>query len=254
MDFLRSDYVEPWGYETKGPYHGGAIDEAGRMDEFMLNDEGWVVWVGEGNHYTEGVSKNLWGTSTTIAGVRYEWGIPFVARDAGGASRREIVSNFGSVDVGWGNTFRVGAGLSFNAQLQARIGREMHDSSLRVVSQNHPKTDQTGKPDELLKPLPAYWGLDGPGGAAHREDASFLKLRSIGVNYRLSDALLSRLGFSSMGMQSMSLGLVGRNVLNIKNCICADAESAISYTENRFGTERGYPPIRTFTADIAVTF
>jgi outer membrane receptor protein involved in Fe transport len=37
-----------------------------RSSEFQRNDEGLLVWVGPGNSFTDGETKKLWGTSTTI--------------------------------------------------------------------------------------------------------------------------------------------------------------------------------------------
>lgn len=44
-------------------------DAQAQASEFQVNDDGLLVWVGPGNSYTEGETKRLWGTSTTIGGA-----------------------------------------------------------------------------------------------------------------------------------------------------------------------------------------
>ena len=51
---------------------GLGICESLAPDFFEVNDEGWVVWVGKGNHFTEGIEKKLWGTTTKIGGIVYD--------------------------------------------------------------------------------------------------------------------------------------------------------------------------------------
>ena len=36
--------------------------------EFQVNDDGYLVWVGSGNTWKDGITKTLWGTSTNIDG------------------------------------------------------------------------------------------------------------------------------------------------------------------------------------------
>ena len=65
-------------------HHGGAL--ADRATEFMLNDDGLMVWVGEGNTYRDGFSNQLWGTTTSIGGATYNWGIPFLWQTVAGGN------------------------------------------------------------------------------------------------------------------------------------------------------------------------
>ncbi len=83
--------------ETLGTMYGFAFAQAGRGDfqpaaqarasEFQVNDDGLLVWVGPGNTYTEGETKKLWGTSTTIGTTNYGWGMPILAAGSDGQHR-----------------------------------------------------------------------------------------------------------------------------------------------------------------------
>jgi hypothetical protein len=52
----------------------------------------------------------------------------------------------------------------------------------------------------------------------------------------------------------MTVGLVGRNLLNVTNCPCPDAESAFDFVARGGSTVRGYPSTRSLTAEVGVTF
>jgi hypothetical protein len=245
-----------------GPHHGGRVWD--RRDEFEINDEGWLVWVGKGNHYTEGFSKNLWGTSTNIAGINYEWGIPNWWLGTDGAPRRERFATNAQHNFGWGNNLRLGAGLTAHMQWMAIVGQVIvdhnHSGFSDLASSKH---DQFGKPDQLKKPARAHFGINGPGGQYHKERADVMKLRTLSLNYALSPDNLDRLGLAGMGMRTLTLGLVGRDLLNIHNCACPDAEQSYFFlTPELEGTGRNhywtstmtYPSSATFTAEIQMTF
>ena len=51
------------------------------LNAWEVNDEGYLVPVGVGNHWYEGKSKKLWGTTVIIDGITYNWGVPQPAFD-----------------------------------------------------------------------------------------------------------------------------------------------------------------------------
>ena len=57
--------------------------QCGPGQEFQHNDQGFVVWVGEGNTWEDGFTKDLWGTTTNFEGypVPVQWGHPIVAQN-----------------------------------------------------------------------------------------------------------------------------------------------------------------------------
>ncbi|NIR71818.1 hypothetical protein GWO43_13165, partial [candidate division KSB1 bacterium] len=83
-----------------GPFHIREGEELGAMfgdrfirdlddlppgiprNQFNVNDDGYVVWVGEGNTFRDGIANTLWGLEsdplTDDRGVEhgYKWGMP----------------------------------------------------------------------------------------------------------------------------------------------------------------------------------
>ena len=54
------------------------LPEADRasISQFATNSDGYLVWVGDGNKVTEGISKTLWGRTSTGLSQTYNWGRP----------------------------------------------------------------------------------------------------------------------------------------------------------------------------------
>jgi TonB-linked SusC/RagA family outer membrane protein len=73
-----------WGERFLTDHAEIASRHSGAASQFQVNDDGYVVWVGEGNTWRDGISKGLWGTSGTVDGENYRWGVPILDRDEGG--------------------------------------------------------------------------------------------------------------------------------------------------------------------------
>jgi hypothetical protein len=60
-----SDHLPPW--------------LEGRTNEFAVNDDGYLVWVGideetgQPNSHRDGIAKDLWGQSLSAGGFTYQW-------------------------------------------------------------------------------------------------------------------------------------------------------------------------------------
>jgi TonB-linked SusC/RagA family outer membrane protein len=232
---------------------------AAHRNQFQVNDDGFVVWVGEGNTYRDGIAKSLWGTSTSIGGQNLQWGHVIAMRDESGATPFvEIGSGEPDLNLGWLNTVRRG-NLTLSAQFHASIGHQLFNGTnfyngILSMDQN---MEQAGKSDELKKPMSYYrtayagfqftnWGV---------EDASFLKLRTVSASYRVSDSLLDRVGLSAMGLDNVSLGVVGRNIFTITPYSGFDPEGGL-VSENRITALDwySYPLMRNLTATIEIGF
>jgi len=85
-------------------------------------------------------------------------------------------------------------------------------------------------------------------------DASFIKLSTLSANYNLTRSTIERLGVARLGMQSLSLGLIARNVLTLSNYSSWDPEAAVNLGTRVNSDGGGYPPTRSLTAEISVTF
>jgi TonB-linked SusC/RagA family outer membrane protein len=235
-------------------HHTGVVAE--HADEFQVNDDGYLVWVGEGNNYTEGISKDLWGTSTTIDGREYRWGMPFLEADELGAGERQKIGDSSHTNFGWLNNFRFGQ-FSLHAHLHAAIGGDAINRTYQelVVYNRAPEMDQGGKAEGDKKPIAYYTALEGgTGNDAWMEDGDYLKLRTVSLNYRLTDLQLRRFGLGALGMESMTLGLIGRNMLTITGYSGFDPEQALDFGNRQNQDRFSYPNTRNYTAEVQVTF
>jgi TonB-linked SusC/RagA family outer membrane protein len=231
-------------------------------NQFQVNDDGFLVWVGEGNSFRDGRAKNLWGTATNIGGRTLQWGHAFPMLAANGQPDFvKIGSGQPDLNLGWLNTVRRG-NLTVHAQLHASVGHEMFNAThfFNGILDADPKMDQSRKPDELKKPMSYYRGTQGVNVNWQytnwaMEDASYLKLRSVQATYRVPSTHLSRVGLSRMGFEDITLGLTARNIFTITGYSGFDAEGGL-FTENRITPQDwyAYPQMRNLTASIEIGF
>jgi TonB-linked SusC/RagA family outer membrane protein len=243
-----------WGYD--GAHHGGRVVDAGLLDEFEVNDDGYLVWVGSGNHYWEGFDKGLWGTQMTLDGFTYDWGTPFQMMDANGNRQRSQIGKMPATTVGWINQFRIGQ-LRLHVQLHGAFGGTASNEAYRglISSRRSPMMDQASKPDGLRKPLSYYQAVTPPG-SAMVQDGSFVKLRTLSASYEFNQQQLNGVGLGGMGVSSLTIGLVGRDLFTISEYDWLDPEVGNLNTRlpSSGAGANTYPPTRGLTAEIAVTF
>jgi hypothetical protein len=240
---------------------GGARSHA---SQFQVNDEGYLVWVGD-HDYTGGLvngqlTPGTWGTTSGLIGGRtYGWGLPIFEEDETGQTLRPSLGEAAAVNLGWLNSVRVGQ-LHLHAHFHASLGGVANNRAFQDLitsaSRNAPMLDQAGKPDGLKKPIGYYLAAVGSGGSTYiTEKADYLKLRTASVTYSLSRSAIQRLGLGRVGVESLTAGLVGRNVFTITPYSGFDPEQALNLNNrlNAVGTGT-YPSTRTLTAEISVTF
>lgn len=231
-------------------------------NQFQVNDDGYVVWVGEGNSYRDGKSRNLWGTSTSLGGRNLEWGHAIPMLDATGSPEFvKLGSGEPDLNIGWLNTVRWG-NLTLHAQLHASLGHELYNSThfFNGILDADPKMDQAGKPDELKKPMSYYRGTQGVNVAWQYtswgvEDASYLKLRTVQATYRFDDAMMQRVGLDRFGISNLTFGLTARNLFTITPYTGFDPEAGL-VSENRITPQDwyAYPQMRNLTASVELGF
>jgi TonB-dependent SusC/RagA subfamily outer membrane receptor len=227
---------------------------SGRSAEFQVNDEGYLVWVGSGNSYRDGISKQLWGTTMPGAPIPIRWGEPFPVLDATesvvyhklGSSLPDFAYGF-TTNVRWKNLDLIG-------ELRGQIGGHVFNrakQSLYFFSR-HRDVDQAGRPDELKKPITYYQALAGGGlfnfPETFLEDASYLKLGALSVRYRLASHQLARL-LGRMAPQELTLGVTGRNLATFTGYSGFDPEAGAPLSRIE---PLDYPQLRTIviTADL----
>lgn len=249
----------------------------GEGREFQVNDEGYVVWVGQGNSWREGITRNLWNTSTVGPwGVTLHWGMPIILRD------EECLDNPNSSCpaqiVELGNAlpdynFSIAQNFSYkrlsayalvDAQIGARIwNQSRHWAHLDFLAK---ETDQGGKSVETAKPTGYYFRTAPPdfGGATvggfydllaanshFVEDGSFIKLRELSISYNVGPI---------SGVGDWQFSVVGRNLFTKTNYMGWDPETGIA-TGSQSGSAAinrvdafNFPNPRTITIGISTSF
>ncbi len=261
---------EIWGvrwldsFDRLATHDGGAVSQF--SNQFARNDDGLIVWVGEGRTFRDGAGANgqvgddddLWGTQGNLGGRVYDWGMPIVERDETGGQPRQKIGDGTHVNLGWVNSVTFGA-LSLHAQMNAKVGGDAVNSQHQgMVNPRYraPMMDQAGREEGLKKPI-AYWVNLYNGASASTyfvEDGSYLKLRVLSANYRLTPTQLSRFGLARTGITSLQLGLIGRDLFTVSNFRGFDPEQGLAVTGAAQTAGSAYPPSRTFTAELQVTF
>lgn len=228
-------------------------DAQSAAGQFQVNDDGLLVWVGAGNSYTDGETKRLWGTTSTIGTTVYSWGMPIQLRDSvGNAAVVRIGDGNPDFRMGWSNT--VGwRSLQLFMLWDAQVGGNNYNNTNQRMYQygRSSDVDQTGKPQERKKTIEYYVALYSAASPTDYfvEDASFVKLRELSLRYRLPRALARAV--NRLGGESASLSLIGRNLLTLTTYKGYDPE--VGSVLNRFDSF-AYPRYRTVTGSVEITF
>jgi TonB-linked SusC/RagA family outer membrane protein len=217
---------------------------------FEVNDDGLLVAVGPGSHYTD---AGKWGTTVISNGTTYQWGMPIVRLDSTG--QQAIIR------IGSGNP-RFHYGVSNNVQwkgfqiyglLDTQVGGNIYNQNNQrsYQYQRSKDVDQVGKPDSLKKTID-YYSLVYNGNAIEDwfvESGGFVKLREVSVRYQLPQRLMARIpGVSGTGA---SVSLIGRNLKTWTRYSGYDPE--VGTVTNRLDSY-AYPQYRNFSAVLQLQF
>jgi hypothetical protein len=225
-------------------------------DEFDVNDDGYLVWVGAGNSWKDGVSKNLWGTQMVDpqTGRAYDWGIPFLKTDSLDIVTYEQVGR-SEPDLGWGwmNNVRY-KGFNLHLHLQGQIGGNVYNEGRQrtYFELKGAEQDQFGKSDETKKPFNYYTRLYN--GYDYTRDfvepGWYLKLRTVSLTYALGPSVLEPLRLA--GLSQIDLGLIMRNAYTWTDFKGWDPEAGSVL--NRIENEGVFPKMRQITGYVEITF
>ena len=232
-------------------------DAQARAAEFAPNSEGILVWVGPNNTPSDGETKKLWGTSTTIGSGVYGWGMPITKRDATG--------NAAVVKIGDGNPdYHLGLSnnvtwkeLSLYALMDLQVGGNVYNQTNQRMYQygRSDDVDQTGKAQGDKKTVDYYVALYAANSPTDYfvEPGGYLKLREVSARYRLSPRLLGPI--AKFGARGLSLGVIGRNLLTFTDYKGYDPEVSSSDRPTTIKLDSfGYPRYRTFTGSVQIEF
>ncbi len=238
--------------ELPAPFNA---DCGGATSSFQVNDDGWLVWVGSGYTWRDGITKNLWqaalpgcinsagqaqtvcsdplGTKTAPWGVGLNWGMPIILRDNTQAGVQVPVGH-ALPDFHFAITQNFQwKRLTLYGLLDANIGQYVWNQALSwsyldLLNRN---VDQDGKTVETAKPIGYYWRAGPPdqvgvGGLYdllapnnhNTEKASYAKLREASLSYHVGPV---------GGVGDWSVTAVGRNLFTITNYKGFDPEVGI---------------------------
>jgi len=222
-----------------------------QADEFQINDDGYLVWVGAGGNYTQG----RWGEETEIDDITYGWGLPFVLRDSLGNVRTERIGNGNpNFSLGWINRVQW-KNFTFHVHLHSQVGGQVYNHTRQRLYQyyRHGDLDQTGRPQELKKPIDYYFSIYNQNNytSAFVEDAGFIKLREATVQYSLRKQQLQKLGLSGLGAERITLGLIGRNLFTRTPYRGYDPEVGTVFQREDY---MAWPNTRTVTMNVEIQF
>jgi TonB-linked SusC/RagA family outer membrane protein len=228
-------------------HHGGSAMPF--LHEFQIDGEGNLVWVGEGNNWTDG----LWGRTRTINGFTYQWGMPFQMADADASRRRSMLGSFNHVNFGWLNNFRMGQ-VTLHSHVHAALGGVQSAPTVAYNTGRNPRlANQENIAREMRRPI-AYWVANTPPGTGNLAPRSFVKLRTLSLGYNVGRSQINRFGLNRMGLNNARLGLTGRDLLFFTQWPFFDPEVGDQATRRLGTTPAIYPSTRTLTADLTITF
>ena len=254
---------------------------------FRPNSQGFIVWVGANNQLTEGITRNLWrarlAQGTGPWGNRTNWGMPITMRCSDQPDRgicgKDSSGAIATLPLGnsfpkyhWGFSQNVDwKGLNLYGLLDAAHGQKVWNAQWAWSHGDLTSidVDQTGKSVETARPVGYYWrqgpsnsptsgSVAGVGGLYdvlrpnnfNVEDASYVKLREVSVNYRLGP-----IG----GNGDWKIGVVGRNLKTWTKFHGFDPEVGTSSGPLNSAVLTGvaaynYPKMRTYTVQLSSSF
>jgi hypothetical protein len=243
---------------------------------FQRNDQGWIVWVGEGNSWRDGITKNLWGTilpaSESPWNYPLQFGHPIVDRPLRGEPNEgvgivQILGNvFPDFRFSYSNTIQYKR-FNLYALLDGTIGHDIYNQGegWGLLDFNSAHFDQSGRSVETAKPVGYGWRVGGGEGAGTGgfydilgpnnyvvEDASYAKLREVSLTYQIGRV---------RGWGDWTVGLVGRNLLTFTKYSGYDPETGATGGNNQTGSGLinqvdafGFPTLRTYTLSLSTRF
>jgi hypothetical protein len=259
--------------EILGAFYGRrwmkALDELpswlkNTTDQWQVNDDGYLVPVGTGNTWRDGISKKLWGTSITLTGADgrtyvFPWGMPAPFREEDGNEFVKLGSSIPDFNVAFNTTFRY-KGLTTYLLFDAQIGGEIYNLTRQWAYRDlmSGENDQLGKSDETKKPLAYYSTLYSTNltNSHFVEDGTYLKLRELSLRYTFTRADLA--SFFGGWINRITVGVIGRNLLTWTNYKGYDPEVGNSTGGNEATVYRFdgfyYPNYRNYTGTIEIEF
>jgi TonB-linked SusC/RagA family outer membrane protein len=276
-------YGNIWGrafYKGCSTLPASVQSQCGDGKAYQANDEGWVVWVGDGNSWKDGITRNLWQTKLPASqspwNAPLSFGHPIVMRplrgqSGEGSAELHIVGNvMPKFRMTWNNTIQYKR-LTFYGLIDGTFGQYVYNQSLQwgLLDLSSSQFDQGGKSVETAKPIGYAWRVgpaesgQGSGGFYDMlgpnnnstELATYAKIREASVTYRLG--AMPRMG------GEWTIGVVGRNLYTFTNYGGYDPETGQCSSDATCITGSGlingvdafnFPTLRRFTVTLSTRF
>lgn len=277
--FQKNRLGNIWGrkfYRTCGDLPASVQGQCGDGKAFQRNDDGWLVWVGDGYSWRDGITKNLW--QTKLPAAQSPWGVPLtfghpiidrplVGQPNEGLGINQIIGNtFPDFRFGYSNTIQYKK-LNVYALMEGTIGHDIYNQGegWGLLDFSSANFDASGKSVETAKPMGYQWRAGprestGTGGFYDLlgpnnyvvEDGSYAKLREMSITYHIG---------AIRGVGDFTVGTIGRNLWTITGYSGLDPETGATGGNNESGSGLinqvdafGFPTLRTFTFSLSTRF
>jgi Outer membrane cobalamin receptor protein len=277
-----------WGrkfYRGCGSLPSSVSGDCGEGKNFQVNDQGWVVYVGAGNSWRDGITKNLWQTKLPAAqspwNVPLYFGMPIVDRPLRGQACSEsnptscpgegvgalhILGNtLPDFRLTWNNTIQYKR-LTLYALLDGTYGHYINNQGEQwgLLDFSSAHFDQQGKSVETAKPTAYGWRVGAPESSGAGgfydvlgpnnysvEKGTFTKVREMSVTYRV--------GRLPNVPGDWTVGVVGRNLFTLTDYSGYDPETGAGSGTTGSGLVNqtdafGFPTLRRFTFSLSSRF
>lgn len=270
-------YGNIWGrkfYKTCSDMPSSVQTQCGAGKAYQVNDQGWVVWTGEGNSYKDGITKNLWNSKLSAANSPWnfplQFGHPIIDRPLRGEKGEGVGTNhilgntLPAFRFGFNNTVTYKK-LSLYALLDGTIGHKIQNQGegwgLLDLSSGY--FDQGAKSVENAKPIGYGWRAGGSEGAGsggfydqlgpnnyNTEKGSYAKIREASLTYHVGKL---------RGAGDWTISAIGRNLFTFTKYSGYDPEVGVSGGQAGSGLINqvdafDFPTLRTYTISISTRF
>ena len=246
---------------------------SGTPGAWQVDNNGFLVPVGVGNKWSDGVSKHLWGTTVNIDGVNYNWGTPqpLFSDSTRSLAYAPIGDWTPTFNFGWGNHFTY-KNATLYVLFSGTVGGNMYNGAFEWL-QNHlqaKNVNMVGVPDSLKKPylyfvnlaaggmtsgLTAINGTTTEDNSAYVNSGTFFKLAELNIQYAFNSSqyrFVKGLGANRMILQLSGLNLfrldAGYNGLDQEGFYTLSDQVRIKYDQLR------YPLARRFTTSVSLFY
>ena len=227
---------------------------------FDVNDEGLLVFVGEGNTWRSA----RWGSTGQVGGQNFQWGAPIRALGIDPITGEltdflPLGTTTPKFSLGWSSTVNW-RNMSLYGLFDWVEGHSVWSQSRQwaIFVEYSGMMNQTGKPEEEKKPIGYYTSLARPVSDVWVEDASFVKLRELAIGYQVPRSMLDRMP-AMAGVHSLGLNLTGRNLFTWTGYTGFDPD--VGSGGGQMGSAalarfegHTYPPFRTWTLAVNLVF